>query len=71
LSHRVRETITDRTPAIEIRGLSKTFGKGEKAVQAVCDLDLQVEAGQVFGFLGPNGAGKTTMIQRLDRPGSC
>jgi len=51
--------------AISIEGLSKTFGKGEKAVQAVRDLDLQVEAGQVFGFLGPNGAGKTTTIRLL------
>ena len=58
-------TLTDRTPAIEIRGLSKTFGKGEKAVQAVRDLDLQVEAGQIFGFLGPNGAGKSTTIRML------
>lgn len=60
-------TIKDRTPAIEIRGLSKTFGKGDKAVQAVRDLDLHVEAGQVFSFPGPNGAGKTTSIRRLDR----
>jgi len=59
------ETLIDRTPAIEIRGLSKTFGKGEKAVQAVRDLNLQVEAGKVFGFLGPNGAGKSTTIRML------
>ncbi len=65
MSHRVRETLIDRTIAIEIRGLSKTFGKGDKAVHAVRDLDLQVEAGQVFGFLGPNGAGKSTTIRML------
>ncbi len=59
------ETLTDRTPAIEIRGLSKTFGKGNKAVEAVIDLDLEVQAGQVFGFLGPNGAGKSTTIRML------
>ena len=51
--------------AIEIRQLSKTFGKGDKAVNAVIDLDLEVQAGQVFGFLGPNGAGKTTTIRLL------
>jgi ABC-2 type transport system ATP-binding protein len=51
--------------AIEIKGLSKTFGKGNQAVQAVKDLDLQVETGQVFGFLGPNGAGKSTTIRVL------
>ena len=32
---------------------------------AVADLDLQVPAGEVFGFLGPNGAGKTTSIKML------
>ena len=57
--------LTDITPAIEIRGLSKTFGKGDKAVEAIIDLDLEVQAGQVFGFLGPNGAGKTTTIRLL------
>ena len=58
-------TIKDRTPAIEIRGLSKTFVKGNSAVEAVIDLDLEVQAGQVFGFLGPNGAGKSTTIRML------
>jgi ABC-2 type transport system ATP-binding protein len=53
------------TPAIEIRSLSKTFGRGDKAVKAVIDLDLEVQAGQVFGFLGPNGAGKSTTIRML------
>jgi len=41
--------------------LSKSFGK----LQAVEDLDLRVEAGEVFGFLGPNGAGKTTTVRML------
>jgi len=41
--------------------LSKSFGK----LQAVQDLDLRVEAGEVFGFLGPNGAGKTTTVRML------
>jgi ABC-2 type transport system ATP-binding protein len=53
--------------AIEVKGLSKEFGSlfGSKRVIAVDHLDLQVEAGKVFGFLGPNGAGKTTTIQML------
>ncbi len=51
--------------AIEIKALSKTFGKGDQAVQAVRDLTLEVDAGQVFGFLGPNGAGKSTTIRVL------
>jgi ABC-2 type transport system ATP-binding protein len=47
--------------AIETFALTKCYGKTE----AVVDLDLQVEAGRVFGFLGPNGAGKTTTIRML------
>jgi ABC-2 type transport system ATP-binding protein len=47
--------------AIEIQGLSKSFGK----VQAVDDLSFTVEPGRVTGFLGPNGAGKSTTLRML------
>src|ERR671915_423058 len=47
--------------AIEIRGMSKRFGK----VEAVRDLSFEVEAGRVTGFLGPNGAGKSTTLRML------
>jgi ABC-2 type transport system ATP-binding protein len=47
---------------IETDGLTKRFGED---VLAVDDLDLRVEAGEVFGFLGPNGAGKSTTINVL------
>jgi len=47
--------------AIELNGLSKTFGD----VQALSGVDLQVEEGEIFGFLGPNGAGKSTTIDIL------
>jgi ABC-2 type transport system ATP-binding protein len=46
---------------IETEGLTRTFGT-QAAVQ---DLDVRVEAGDVFGLLGPNGAGKTTTIRML------
>lgn len=46
---------------IETRALTKRFG----VIEAVVDLDLTVEAGEVFGFLGPNGAGKTTTTRLL------
>lgn len=48
-------------PAIEVKGLQKSFGK----VKALQDLNLVVPAGQVTGFLGPNGSGKTTTIRIL------
>jgi ABC-2 type transport system ATP-binding protein len=47
--------------AIEIRGMSKRFGK----VEAVRDLSFEVQAGRVTGFLGPNGAGKSTTLRML------
>jgi ABC-2 type transport system ATP-binding protein len=46
---------------IETVGLTKEFG----GRQAVDDLSLVVEEGDIFGFLGPNGAGKTTTIRLL------
>ena len=53
------------TVAIRTENLSKTFGKGRRAIEAVKNLDLRVESGQVYGFLGPNGAGKSTTIRML------
>jgi ABC-2 type transport system ATP-binding protein len=46
---------------LEAKNLSKKY----KDCQAVRDLSLAVEEGEVFGFLGPNGAGKTTTINML------
>jgi ABC-2 type transport system ATP-binding protein len=53
-------------PVVEIRGAHKTYRRWRKpAEHAVRGLDLDVEAGGVFGFLGPNGSGKTTTIRLL------
>lgn len=50
-----------RQPMIVCNGLTKTFGQ----LRAVDNLNLQVYAGELFGFLGPNGAGKTTSIKMM------
>ena len=47
--------------AIRARALSKHFGE----VIAVDGVDLEIPAGQIYGFLGPNGSGKTTIIRML------
>jgi ABC-2 type transport system ATP-binding protein len=54
-------------PIIETAGLRRTFrGRGKAGeVEAVAGVDLQVQAGRIFGFLGPNGAGKTTTLRIL------
>ncbi|MGI3210276.1 ABC transporter ATP-binding protein [Roseovarius tibetensis] len=55
------------TNAIEIRGLTKTYGgKGDTPEKpALTDVDLDIPKGSVFGLLGPNGAGKSTLINIL------
>ncbi|HEY1920101.1 MAG TPA: ABC transporter ATP-binding protein [Streptosporangiaceae bacterium] len=45
-------------PAIELRGITKSFG----SVQAIRGIDLTVRSGEIVAFLGPNGAGKTSTI---------
>jgi ABC-2 type transport system ATP-binding protein len=53
------------TPVLELAGLSKTYGRRGRGVQAVRDVSLSVGRGEVYGFLGPNGAGKSTTIRML------
>jgi ABC-2 type transport system ATP-binding protein len=48
-------------PVIATAGLSKDYGSG----RGLFGLDLEVRAGEVFGFLGPNGAGKSTTMRLL------
>jgi ABC-2 type transport system ATP-binding protein len=44
--------------------LTKVYGKGEKALKAVSQINLRIKPG-IHGFLGPNGAGKTTTLNML------
>jgi ABC-type multidrug transport system ATPase subunit len=50
-----------KEPLLNVSQLSKTYGN----FRAVDGLDLQVQAGEIYGFLGPNGAGKSTTIRML------
>ncbi len=54
-------TGTTPEPVVSVRGLVKRYGD----VEAVAGIDLDVRAGETFGFLGPNGAGKSTTINIL------
>ncbi|MGJ3253443.1 MAG: ATP-binding cassette domain-containing protein [Elainellaceae cyanobacterium] len=49
------------TPAVLIEKLQKRYGM----VEAVKDVSVQIEPGEIFGLLGPNGAGKTTTLRCL------
>lgn len=51
----------EQLPVLEVRGLSKTFGR----TRALRDVDLTVEHGEIHGLLGQNGSGKSTLIKIL------
>ena len=51
--------MTDDRPPVRARGLVKRYDE----VVAVDHIDLNVHAGDVYGFLGPNGAGKATTLR--------
>lgn len=50
---------------IRIEGLSKRFGKGDTAVYALKDVNMQVALGEVVGLIGPSGSGKSTLLKCL------
>ncbi len=53
--------MTTSVPTIDVRNVSKRYGK----IEALNDVSLQVEQGAILGMLGPNGAGKTTLVKIL------
>ena len=58
---------TGRPPQTAIRcvGVTKTYGEGNAAVQALRGVDLEIRAGELLLLEGPSGCGKTTLISVL------
>ena len=52
-------------PAIRIEGLSKRYGSGDTAVDALRNVDMSIEPGEVVGLIGPSGSGKSTLLKCL------
>src|SRR5215469_3394582 len=56
---------TQPDPIISARGLTKTFGAGQTAFQALKGIDLDVAKGGFVAIMGPSGSGKSTMMNIL------
>lgn len=52
-------------PAVELKGLTKTYGQGALAFQALKGIDLTVKQGEFMMLVGPSGSGKTTLLSIL------
>ncbi|MFC7494516.1 MULTISPECIES: ABC transporter ATP-binding protein [unclassified Nocardioides] len=64
---------TTSTAALEVRGLTMTYGEGAGAVRALTDVDLAFSRGTFTAVMGPSGSGKSTFLNcvaGLDRPTS-
>lgn len=54
-----------RVPLIQLRGITKTYGQGQVAYQALRGVDLTIEAGDFVAVMGPSGSGKSTTMNLL------
>ncbi|WP_137131203.1 ABC transporter ATP-binding protein [Rhizobium sp. FY34] len=52
-------------PLIELRSVSKTYGRGEATIRALDGIDLTISAGQFVAIMGPSGSGKSTAMNIL------
>ena len=48
---------------IEVKHLSKTFEQKDVHVKALSDINLAIEAGDIYGIIGMSGAGKSTLVR--------
>ncbi len=52
-------------PLIELRRLTKTYGRGDAAFQALRGVDLNIHRGEFVAVMGPSGSGKSTLMNLL------
>ena len=60
-------------PLIRIRGLAKSYHRGEQDIAVLLDIDLDVKRGEFVALMGPSGSGKSTLlnlIAGIDQPGA-
>ena len=51
---------------IELKKLSKTFESASGSVEALRDIDLTINDGEIFGIIGLSGAGKSTLVRCIN-----
>jgi putative ABC transport system ATP-binding protein len=55
----------EQSPLIELHGLTKTYGTGDAAFQALKGIDLTIHRGEFVAIMGPSGSGKSTLMNVL------
>jgi len=55
----------EKSPIISLRNVTKTYGEGQAAIQALAGVDLDIEQGEFVAIMGPSGSGKTTALNIL------
>src|SRR4051794_22172563 len=64
-------SIPTLVPAVDLEGVTRTYGAGDRAVTALDGVSLRLRPGTFTAIMGPSGSGKTTLMQcaaGLDRP---
>jgi putative ABC transport system ATP-binding protein len=61
----VSNAVSSAAPLIRLRGITKVYGQGASALQALRGVDLDIEAGDFVAIMGPSGSGKSTAMNTL------